>query len=200
MSIQFPTGPPGCNTLRVGWVRQVSYEHMTNMCNTTDEWCFKYVKHHSCVVFQICAAPETRGVAPVTPPVPQRLIICRICGVADGAPPISQDSIHNSGLAYWHTCKFRVTYLCAFIWKYVLRSLPLNAASWGCRAELSTGQMDPRVWSGRVTILPKFGKSGRSALRILQFLLIISWFLNRYESSNITFGLIDLVWYLIYNN
>ena len=34
--------------------------------------------------------------------------------------------------------------------------------------ELSTGRMDPRVGSGRVTILPDFGGSGRvgSALRI----------------------------------
>ena len=29
------------------------------------------------------------------------------------------------------------------------------------RSELSTGRMDPRVGSGRVTILPDFGGSGR---------------------------------------
>ena len=59
-----------------------------------------------------------------------------------------------------------------------------------------------RVGSGRVTILPNFGGSGRvgSALRIFSFLLIISWYLNPYESSNTTFGLIDFLRYLIYNN
>ena len=38
-------------------------------------------------------------------------------------------------------------------------------------AELSTGRMDPRVGSGRVTISPEFGGSGRvgSAFRIFQF-------------------------------
>ena len=58
-----------------------------------------------------------------------------------------------------------------------------------------------RIGSGRVTILPDFGGSGRvgSALRIFNFLLIISWYLNRYESSNTTFGLIDFLRYLIYN-
>ena len=40
-----------------------------------------------------------------------------------------------------------------------------------------------RAGSGRVTILPDFGGSGRvgSALRIYYFLLIISWYLNRYD-------------------
>ena len=72
--------------------------------------------------------------------------------------------------------------------------------------------MDPRVGSGRVgsgrvgpgrvTILPDFGGSGLvgSALRIFSFLLIISWYLNRYDSSNTTFGLIAFHRYLIYNN
>ena len=50
------------------WVESAKWviwiiEHMTNMCNTTHEWYFKYVQHHSWVVFKICAAPETRGVA-----------------------------------------------------------------------------------------------------------------------------------------
>ena len=68
-------------------------------------------------------------------------------------------------------------------------------------SELSTGRMDPRVGSGRVMTLPEFGGSGRvSTSDFLVFLLIISWCLNRYESSNTTFGLIDLLWYLIYNN
>ena len=68
------------------------------------------------------------------------------------------------------------------------------------KAELSTGRMDPRVGrvgSGRVTILPDFGGSGRvSTLDFFSFLLIISWYLNRYESSNTTFGSIDFLRYL----
>ena len=78
-------------------------------------------------------------------------------------------------------------------------------------SELSTGRMDPRVGSGRVgsgrvgsgrvTILPDFGGSGRvSTLDLLAFLLIISWYLNRYESSNTTFGLIDFHRYSLYDN
>ena len=66
-------------------------------------------------------------------------------------------------------------------------------------AELSTGRMDPRVGSGRVTILPDFGGSGQPS-GIFSFLLIISWYLNRYESSKTTFGFIDFIRYLIYNN
>ena len=64
-------------------------------------------------------------------------------------------------------------------------------------AELSTGRMDPRVGSGRVTILPDFGGSGQH-FGFYSFLLIISWYLNRYESSNTTFGLINFLRYLIY--
>ena len=58
------------------------------------------------------------------------------------------------------------------------------------KIELSTGRMDPRVGSGRVgsgrvTILPDFGGSGRvSTSDLFSFLLIISRYLNRYESSN----------------
>ena len=33
-----------------------------------------------------------------------------------------------------------------------------------CSSELSTGRMDPRVGSGRVTILPDFGGSGRVSI------------------------------------
>ena len=76
-------------------------------------------------------------------------------------------------------------------------------------AELSTGRMDPRVGSGRVGP----GRVGSRFCRILVgrvgsgqhfgfiiFLLFISWYLNRYESSNTTFGLIAFHRYLIYNN
>ena len=56
------------------------------------------------------------------------------------------------------------------------------------------------TYMGRVTILPDFGGSGRvSTSDFLVFLLIISWYLNRYESSNTAFGLIDFLRYLIYN-
>ena len=66
--------------------------------------------------------------------------------------------------------------------------------------------MDPRVGSGRVTILPDFvgsGRVGSGRVRtsdFLAFLLIISWYLNRYESLNTKFGLIDVLRYLIYND
>ena len=57
-------------------------------------------------------------------------------------------------------------------------------------------QSCPRVgWTrgpGRVTILPEFGGSGHH-FGFVSFLLIISWCLNRYESANTTFGLIDLL-------
>ena len=65
------------------------------------------------------------------------------------------------------------------------------------------GRMNPWVGSGRVTILPDFGGSGRvgSELRVFKFFLqIIPWYLNRYESSNTSFELIDFLRNLIYNN
>ena len=49
-----------------------------------------------------------------------------------------------------------------------------------------------RVGSGRVGSGQHFG--------LICFLLIISRYLNRYESSNTTFGLIDFHGYLLYNN
>ena len=71
---------------------------------------------------------------------------------------------------------------------------------------LSMGRMDPRVGSGRVGS----GRVGSRFCRILasrvgsgqhfgflSFLLIISWYLNRCESSNTTFGLMDFLRYLI---
>ena len=61
------------------------------------------------------------------------------------------------------------------------------------------GRMDLRVESGhdvagfwRVGSGQHFGS--------IRFLLIIYWYLNRYESSNTTFGLIDFNRYLLYNN
>ena len=74
-------------------------------------------------------------------------------------------------------------------------------------SERST-QSCPRVGctlgSGRVTIWPDFGGSGRVGsgqhFRFLSFSLIISWYLNRYESSNTAFELINFLRYLIYNN
>ena len=69
-------------------------------------------------------------------------------------------------------------------------------------AELSTGPDGPagRVGSRLCWILAGRVGSGISTLDFLVFLLKISWYLNRYESSNITFGLIDFSRYLIYNN
>ena len=75
---------------------------------------------------------------------------------------------------------------------------------------VNSGQSCPRVgWtrgSGRVGS----GRVGSRFWRILagrvstsdffSFSLIISWYLNRYESSNTTFGLIDFLRYLLYNN
>ena len=47
--------------------------------------------------------------------------------------------------------------------------------------------------------MPDFGGSGQH-FGFFSFLLIISWYLNPHESSNTTFGLIDFLGYLIYNN
>ena len=71
-------------------------------------------------------------------------------------------------------------------------------------AELPTGRMNPRVESGRVRPGHDFAGfwpvgSGQH-FRFISFLLIISWYLNQYESSNTTFGLIDFHRYLIYND
>ena len=72
---------------------------------------------------------------------------------------------------YWNIYKFRIP-------NFVFVSEPEVTSSFGdlfecvlklaIPPELSTGRMDPRVGSGRVTILPDFGGSGRvgSALRI----------------------------------
>ena len=49
-----------------------------------------------------------------------------------------------------------------------------------------------RILAGRVGSGQHFG--------FFSFLHIISWYLNPYESSNITYGLIDFLRYLIYNN
>ena len=64
--------------------------------------------------------------------------------------------------------------------------------------ELSTGRMDPRVGSGHdFAGFWRVGSGQHSGF--LGFLLIISWYLNRYESSNIAFGLRYFLRYLIYN-
>ena len=83
---------------------------------------------------------------------------------------------------------------------------PQELRGWG----LGLGQSFPRVgWtrrSGRVGSGHDFagfwrvGSSRVSTSDFSVFLLIISWYLNRYESSNTTFGLIDFLRYLIYNN
>ena len=62
------------------------------------------------------------------------------------------------------------------------------------KTELSTGWMDQRVGSRFFRILAGqyFG--------FHSILLIISWYPNRYESSNTTFGFIDFLRHSIYNN
>ena len=59
------------------------------------------------------------------------------------------------------------------------------------------------VGSGRVRILPDRMLAGRfqGQGRVVQHFgfLIISWYLNRYESSNTAFGFINFLRYLIYN-
>ena len=71
--------------------------------------------------------------------------------------------------------------------------------------------MDPRVGSGRVGSgrvgsghdfagFWRVGVGSGQHFRFLSFLLIIFWYLNRFESSNTAFGLIDFLRYLIYNN
>ena len=72
--------------------------------------------------------------------------------------------------------------MCVFTLRIQLACRELSLIS-----ELSTGRMDPRVGSGRVTILPDFSGSSQN-LGFLSFLLIIGWHLNRYESSNTAFG------------
>ena len=59
--------------------------------------------------------------------------------------------------------------------------------------------LDPRVGSGHDFAGFWRVGSGWVNLWILRFLLISSWYLNRYESSNTAFGLIDFLRYLIYN-
>ena len=53
--------------------------------------------------------------------------------------------------------------------------------------------------ASRVRILLDFDGSGQH-FGFLGFSLIISWYINRYESSNTAFCLIDFLRYLIYNN
>ena len=67
--------------------------------------------------------------------------------------------------------------------------------------------MDPRVGSGRVGSGHDFARFWRVGsgqhFRFIIYLLIISsfsWYLNGYESSNTTFGLIDFQRYLIYDD
>ena len=63
--------------------------------------------------------------------------------------------------------------------------------------ELSTGRMEPRVGSGHD--FPGFWRVGSGQnFGLFSFSLIISWFLNQYESSNNTFGLIVFLRYLFY--
>ena len=83
-------------------------------------------------------------------------------------------------------------------------ALPHHLRSHSSESELSTGWMDPWVGSGRVgsrfcRILAGRVGTGQH-FGFISFLLIISCYLNRYESSNTTFGLIYFHRYTIYNN
>ena len=72
---------------------------------------------------------------------------------------------------------------------------------WETRVAHGSDEPAGRVGSDRVGSGHDFAGFWRvgSALRIFQFFLhIISWYLNGYESSNATFGLIDFLRYLIY--
>ena len=69
-------------------------------------------------------------------------------------------------------------------------------------AELSTGRMDPRVGSGRVTILPDFGGSGRVGSGQRK---VFYWFFSWYTWIDMNLRILHsdwLVFYdiLIYNN
>ena len=67
--------------------------------------------------------------------------------------------------------------------------------------ELSTGRINPRVGSGRVgSRICRILAGWISTSEFSVFFMIIAWYLNRYEFSNTTFGLIDFLGYLIYNN
>ena len=59
--------------------------------------------------------------------------------------------------------------------------------------------MGQRVESSRVTVFPDFSGSGQH-FEYFRFSLIISWFLNRYESSNMKFGLVVFLRYLMGSN
>ena len=62
------------------------------------------------------------------------------------------------------------------------------------------GRMDPRVGSGRVTILPNFGGSGRVGTSDF---LVFHWLFRRTwidMNMNTTFGLIDFLRYVMNNN
>ena len=79
------------------------------------------------------------------------------------------------------------------MWREVINDVALR------EAELSTGRMDPWVGSGHD--FAGFWRVGSGQhFGFLSFSLIISLYLNRYESSNTAFGLIDFLRYLIYNN
>ena len=91
-----------------------------------------------------------------------------------------------------------------------LHLFQLTSRNENVKPELSTGRMDPRggSGSGRVGSVGvddfagfwRVGSGRVSTSDFLNFLLIISQCLNRSESSNTTFGLIDFRRYSIYNN
>ena len=82
-----------------------------------------------------------------------------------------------------------ITVDCSFIALYVAQSCPRVGWIRGS-GRVGLGHGFCRNLAGRVGSTSDFSV----------FSLNIYWCLNRYESSNTTFGLIDLLLYLIYNN
>ena len=70
----------------------------------------------------------------------------------------------------------------------------------GPAGRVGSGQVRSSRVGSRFCRILVGGSSRVSTSDLSVFLLIISWYLNRYESSNTTFGLIDFHRYLIYNN
>ena len=101
--------------------------------------------------------------------------------------------------AHWeHQCKNNPIF-------YLFNTDTNTVTNMNSGTDMDTGMVTadcPQVgWtrgSGRVTILPDFVGSGQH-FGFISFLLIISWYMNRYESSNTKFELIDFHRYLIYN-
>ena len=103
--------------------------------------------------------------------------------------------------------------ICGVTWRNKWSEINICQSQWWSRDQscprVGWTRGSGRVGSGRVgsgRVGSRFCRSlaGRVGsgqhFGFISFLLIISWYLNQYESSNTTFGLIDFHRYLIYNN